>query len=114
MTQPLLPSTISTQSPSVEFLTIKTMVRKNHQNNGHTGSSCLDKPVLGQRGGGEWDEGAMTSGFENDSHDGDLMPDSITSAQHVFTPLHCAAAVTVAPFLKVRGCTPPQDTATPS
>ena len=30
----------------------KTMVRKNHQNNGHTGSSCLDKPMLGQGGGG--------------------------------------------------------------
>ena len=49
MTQPLFPSTISTQSPSVEFLTFKTMVRKNHQNNGHTGSSCLDKPVLGHK-----------------------------------------------------------------
>ena len=49
MTQPLFPSTISTQSPSVEFLTIKTMVRKNHQNNDHTGSSCLGGPVLGHR-----------------------------------------------------------------
>ena len=28
------------------------MVRKNHQNNGHTGSLCLDKPVLGRGGGG--------------------------------------------------------------
>ena len=27
----------------------KTMVRKNHQNNSHMGSSCLDKPVLGHR-----------------------------------------------------------------
>ena len=52
MTQPLFPSTISTQSPSVTFLTIKSMVRKNYQSNSHTGSSCLDKPVLGQRGGG--------------------------------------------------------------
>jgi hypothetical protein len=28
------------------------MVRENHQNNGQTGSSCLDKPALGQGGGG--------------------------------------------------------------
>ena len=52
MTRAVFPSTISTQSPSIEFLTIKTTVRKNHQNNGHTGSSCLYKPMLGQRGGG--------------------------------------------------------------
>ena len=52
MIQSVFPSAISTQSPSVEFLTIKTIVRKNHQNNGHTGSSCLDKPELGQGGGG--------------------------------------------------------------
>ena len=51
MTQPLFPSMISAQLPSVESLTIKTMVRKIHQNNGHTGSSCLDKACL-DRGGG--------------------------------------------------------------
>ena len=28
------------------------MVRKTHQSNGHTGSACSDKPVLGQGGGG--------------------------------------------------------------
>ena len=44
MTQPIFPSTISKQSPSVEILTIKTMVTENHQNNSHTGSLCLDKP----------------------------------------------------------------------
>ena len=52
MSQPLFPSTPSTQSPNVEFLTIITMVRKNQKNDGHTGSSCLDKPVLAQGGGG--------------------------------------------------------------
>ena len=40
MTQPLFPSTISTPSPSVEFLTIQTTGSKNHQNYSHTGSSC--------------------------------------------------------------------------
>ena len=53
MTQPLFPSMISAQLPSVESLTIKTMVRKIHQNNGHTGSSCLDKACL-DRGGGSY------------------------------------------------------------
>ena len=52
MTQPFFPCTISAQSRNNEFLTIKTVVRKTHQNNGHTGSSCLDKAVLAQRGGG--------------------------------------------------------------
>ena len=53
MTQPFFASTISAQSRNNEFLTIKTVVRKTHQNNGHTGSSCLDKAVLAQgRGGG--------------------------------------------------------------
>ena len=52
MTQPFFPCTISAQSRNNEFLTIKTMVRKTHQNNGHTGSSCLDKAVLAQGGGG--------------------------------------------------------------
>ena len=48
MTQPFFPCTISAQSRINEFLTIKTVVRKTHQNNGHTGSSCLDKAVLAQ------------------------------------------------------------------
>ena len=52
MAQPLFPSTISAQLPSVESLTIKTMVRKIHQNNAHTGSSCLDKACLDRGGGG--------------------------------------------------------------
>ena len=52
MTQPFLPCTISAQSRNNEFLTTKTVVRKPHQNNGHTGSSCLDKAVLVQGGGG--------------------------------------------------------------
>ena len=52
MTQPFFPCTISAQSRNNEFLTIKTVVRKTHQKNGHTGSSCLDKAVLAQRGGG--------------------------------------------------------------
>ena len=52
MTQPFFPCTISAQSRNDEFLTIKTMVRKTHKNNGHTGSSCLDKAVLAQGGGG--------------------------------------------------------------
>ena len=37
MTQPPFPSTITTRSPNNEVLTIKTTVRRNHQNNGHTG-----------------------------------------------------------------------------
>ena len=62
MTQPRFPSTMSTQSPSVEFLTMRTMVRKNHQNNGHTGSSGLDKPVLRQGGEGvAWAERGWVS-----------------------------------------------------
>ena len=52
MTQPFFPCTISAQLRNDEFLTIKTVVRKTHQNNGHTGSSCLDKAVLAQEGGG--------------------------------------------------------------
>ena len=52
MTQPFFPCTISAQSRNNEFLTIKTVVRKTHQNNGHTRSSCLDKAVLAQGGGG--------------------------------------------------------------
>ena len=52
MTQPLFPSTISTQSRSTKFLTIKTVVRKIHQNDGQTSAWCLDKAVLAQGGGG--------------------------------------------------------------
>ena len=52
MTQSFSPCTISAQSRNNEFLTIKTVVRKTHQNNGHTGSSCLDKAVLAQGGAG--------------------------------------------------------------
>ena len=52
MTQPFFPCAISAQSRNNEFLTIKTVVRKTHQNNGHTGSSCLNKAVLAQGGGG--------------------------------------------------------------
>ena len=52
MTQPFFPCTISAQSRNNDFLTIKTVVRKTHQNNSHTGSSCLDKAVLAQKGGG--------------------------------------------------------------
>ena len=59
MTQPFFPCTISAQSRNNEFLTIKTVVRKTHQNNGHTGSSCLDKAMLAQGGGGTW-EAAMS------------------------------------------------------
>ena len=51
MTQPFFPCTISAQSRNNEFLTIKTVVRKTHQNNSHTGSSCLDKAVVAQGGG---------------------------------------------------------------
>ena len=52
MTQPFFPCTIRAQSRNNEFLTIKSVVRKTHQNNGYTGSSCLDKAVLAQGGGG--------------------------------------------------------------
>ena len=47
MTQPLFPSTIDTQSRFAKFLTTKNAV-----NDGQTGSQCLDKAVLPQRGGG--------------------------------------------------------------
>ena len=46
MTQPLFPSTIGTQSRSAKFLTMKTVVRKNQENDSQTGSRCLDKVVL--------------------------------------------------------------------
>ena len=46
MAQPLFPRTIGTQSRSVKFLTVKTVVRKT------TVTRCLDKAVLQQ--GGVW------------------------------------------------------------
>ena len=52
MTQPFFQCTMSAKSRSNEFLNIKTLVRKTHHNNGHTGSSCLDKAVPPQGGGG--------------------------------------------------------------
>ena len=57
MTQRLFPSTIGTQSRSAEFLTMKTMVRKNQKNNGPT--RCLDKAVLAAGGGGGVLEGGV-------------------------------------------------------
>ena len=50
MTQPLVRSTISTQSRSAKFLTMKTMVRKNQKNDSQTG--CLNRAVLAQGRGG--------------------------------------------------------------
>ena len=52
MTQPLLPSTISTQSGFVYFLTVKGVVRKFGKSDGLTESWCFDKAVLAQGGGG--------------------------------------------------------------
>ena len=52
MKQPLLPSTIGTQSRFAYFLTAKTVVRKFGKSDGQTGSRCLDNAVLAQRGGG--------------------------------------------------------------
>ena len=52
MTQPLFPSTISTQSRSAKH---KTCGQKN---DGHTGSRCLDKAVLAQGGGGGYNNTA--------------------------------------------------------
>ena len=52
MTQPLFPSTISTQSSFAYFLTIKAVVKNFSTSEGHTGSRCLDKAVLAQGGGG--------------------------------------------------------------
>ena len=63
MTQPFFPCTISAQSRNNEFLTIKTVVRKTHQNNGHTGSSCLDKAVLAQGGGGGYIQPTAVGGY---------------------------------------------------
>ena len=52
MTQPLFPSTIGTQSRFANFLTVKAVVRKFGKSDSQTGSRCLDKAVLAQRGGG--------------------------------------------------------------
>ena len=56
MKQPLFPSTIGTQSrfayPLGYFLTVKAAVRKFGKSDGQTGSRCLDKAVLAQRGVG--------------------------------------------------------------
>ena len=53
MIQLPFPSTIEVQPRNVAFLTIKTVVRKIHKNDGQTGScACLDTAVLGQGGGG--------------------------------------------------------------
>ena len=64
MTQPLLPSTIETQLRHVTFLTAKTVFRKDQENDGQTGSPCLDKPVLAQAGGSprrwKWPDGGTS------------------------------------------------------
>ena len=52
MKQPFFPSTIGTQSRFAYFLTVKAVVRKFGKSDGQTGSWCLDKAVLAQRGGG--------------------------------------------------------------
>ena len=49
MIKPPLSSTSEAQSHNFTFLTIKTVVRKFHENDGNM---CLDKAVLAQRGGG--------------------------------------------------------------
>ena len=49
MIKPPFPSTSEAQSHNVTFLTIKTVVRKFHQNDG---LMCLDKAVLCARWGG--------------------------------------------------------------
>ena len=66
MTQPFFLCTISAESRNNEFLTIKTVVRKTHQNNGHTGSSCLDKAVLAQGGGGTIPNGEVCKPHSNE------------------------------------------------
>ena len=52
MIQSPFPSTIAPQPRHIKFLTTKTVVRKNQENDGQTGDWCLDKPVLAQVGGG--------------------------------------------------------------
>ena len=52
MIQPPFPSTIRAQTCQVAFLTTKTAVRKNQENDGQTRLPCLDKPVLAQGHGG--------------------------------------------------------------
>ena len=52
MIQLPLPSTPEAQPRNVTFLTMKTVVRKIQKNRRSDGLMCLDKAVLGQRGGG--------------------------------------------------------------
>ena len=51
MTQPLFPSTIGAQPRYVRYLTTKNL-GKTQEDDGETGSPCLDKPALAQGGGG--------------------------------------------------------------
>ena len=60
MNQPLFPSTISTQLPSVEFLTIKPWSEKN----GHTGLRAWTSPCMDGGGG----LSCVCSGKSNHSH----------------------------------------------
>ena len=87
MTQPFFPGTISAQSRNNEFLTIKTVVRKTHQNNGHTGSSCLDKAVLAQSGG----EGMRRTALGN----------TVSRSSHAFTRPHVPVCVDCALHLHI-------------
>ena len=52
MTQAVFPSTISTQSPSIGFLTIKTMVRENPSKQRSHGVFVLGQARAWTKGGG--------------------------------------------------------------
>ena len=52
MIKPTFPSTSEAQSHNVTFLTIKTVVRKFHQNDGNTGSCAQTRQCLRKGGGG--------------------------------------------------------------
>ena len=52
MIKPTFPSTSEAQSHNVKFLTIKTVVRKFHQNDGNTGSCAYTRQCLRKGGGG--------------------------------------------------------------
>ena len=52
MIQPPFPLSIGSQPRLIRFLTTKTAVRKNEENNSQTRPPCLDMPVLAQGGGG--------------------------------------------------------------
>ena len=52
MMQPTFPSTSEAQSRNVPFLTTKTVGRKFHQNDGHTGSCAYTRHCLRKWGGG--------------------------------------------------------------